>query len=227
VGIPTIRPYPMPTERELPDNQVPWIPDASRAALLIHDMQQYFLDFFPEGRSPRVDLVANIERILRAGRRLGLPVIYTAQPGAMSRQQRGLLHDIWGPGMSDHPRHTRIVGPLAPADGELVLTKWRYSAFHRSDLAGVLRSRGRDQLIICGVYSHVGCLMTATDAFTLDIQPFLVADAMADFTRDYHRLALSYAAERCARTISTAELLTALTRPDPTAERVLGRSAVG
>ncbi|KWX00481.1 isochorismatase [Carbonactinospora thermoautotrophica] len=212
MGIPAIRPYPMPTERELPENQVSWRPDPDRAALLIHDMQRYFVDFFPAGQSPRNELLANIQLIRRTAAELDMPVVYTAQPGAMTREQRGLLHDFWGPGMSDDPGHKRIVDELAPAEGDIVLTKWRYSAFHRSDLADIIRGQGRDQLIVCGVYAHVGCLMTACDAFALDIQPFLVADAVADFTPEYHRMALAYAAERCAATIFTRTLVGLLSR---------------
>jgi isochorismate hydrolase len=40
--------------------------------------------------------------------------------------------------------------------------------------------------------------MTAIEAFTNDIQLFLVADAVTDFSEQYHRLALDYAAQRCA-----------------------------
>ena len=52
--------------------------------------------------------------------------------------------------------------------------------------------------------------MTACGAFARDIQPFLVADAIADFDADYHALALRYAAERCARTPTTRQLVAEL-----------------
>jgi isochorismate hydrolase len=60
--------------------------------------------------------------------------------------------------------------------------------------------------LICGVYGHVGVLMTAVDAFSNDIQPFLVADAVADFSAEFHRLALTYAAQRCAMVVTTKEV---------------------
>jgi isochorismate hydrolase len=210
VGIPAIAPYAMPDESELPENAVSWRPDPARAALLVHDMQRYFLRFFPSGTSPVVDVVANTARIREAAARAGVPVIYTAQPGGMTRDERGLLHDFWGPGMDSDPAKREIVPELAPGEDDVVLTKWRYSAFAHSDLAEILREQGRDQLLVCGVYAHVGCLMTANDAFTMDVQPFLVADAIADFTRDYHHLALRYAAERCGATVSTGDTVDCL-----------------
>jgi isochorismate hydrolase len=106
---------------------------------------------------------------------------------------------------------------LAPGPFNRVFTKWRYSAFHRSELLPFLRAQGRDQLLICGIYAHVGCLITACDAFSHDIEPFLVADAVADFSAEYHRLALWYAAERCAATPPTSAVVQALVRARPAA----------
>jgi isochorismate hydrolase len=204
--IPALAPYPMPTEQNLPANQVEWRADPARAVLLLHDMQRYFLAPFVRDDSPCTELLRNTRRLRCHAVALGVPVVYSAQPGDMDREQRGLLRDFWGPGMSTEDREVGIVDELRPREGDIVLTKWRYSAFARSELRSVILGSGRDQLIVCGVYAHVGCLMTAVDAFSMDIQPFLVADAVADFSADYHRLALEYAASRCAAVVSTRGL---------------------
>ena len=178
--------------------------------LLIHDMQRYFLQRFPAGAAPVTDLVENAALLRERCAELGVPVAYTAQPGAMTEQQRGLLKDFWGAGMTADPADRRVVEAVAPTQRDWMLTKWRYSAFHRTALLGRMRASGRDQLVLCGVYAHVGVLMTACDAFTSDIQPFLVADAVADFSAEYHRLALDYAAQRCAMVTTTRNVLAEL-----------------
>ncbi|GAB3855918.1 isochorismatase family protein [Dactylosporangium cerinum] len=204
--IPPIAGYPMPTRAQLGEQTLRWRPDPRRAVLLVHDMQRYFVDRFPAGTAPTVDLVANTVRARQLARRHGLPVLYTAQPGRMSRADRGLLHDLWGPGMSDDPAEHAIIADLTPGPGEPVVTKHRYSAFHRTDLAEHLTRLGRDQIIVCGVFAHIGCLLTACDAYSRDIEVFLVADAVADFSLRDHLMALDYAARRCAVTLTTHEL---------------------
>ncbi|MFB7451609.1 MULTISPECIES: isochorismatase family protein [unclassified Streptomyces] len=210
-GIPPIDPYPMPSEGDLPANTAEWTVDPDRAVLLVHDMQRYFLRPFPADRSPGGELVRNAALLRERCAALGVPVAYTAQPGGMTDQERGLLKDFWGPGMKVSPEDRQVVDELAPAPGDWTFTKWRYSAFFKSDLLERMRFHGRDQLIVCGVYAHVGVLMSAVEAFTNDIRPFLVADAVADFSEKYHRLALDYAAERCAVVTTTKSLLTELT----------------
>jgi isochorismate hydrolase len=205
-GIPTIETYPMPTAGDLPRNTAAWTVDPDRAVLLVHDMQRYFLRPFPGTQAPGAELVANAVLLREQAAARGVPVAFTAQPGGMTDEQRGLLKDFWGPGMRVDPADREVIEPLAPAPGDWMLTKWRYSAFFRSDLLERMRAAGRDQLIVCGVYAHVGVLMTAVEAFTNDIRPFLVADAVADFSADYHRLALEYAAERCAMVVTAKEV---------------------
>lgn len=206
-GIPPIESYPMPTEGDLPPGAVSWAPDPRRAVLLVHDMQRYFLRPFAGGNTPGGPLVGNATLLRERCAAVGVPVAYTAQPGDMGIEQRGLLRDFWGPGMRTSPEDRQVIEELAPAPGDWLLTKWRYSAFARTDLLERMRAAGRDQLIVCGVYAHVGVLMSAVDAFTHDIQAFLAADAVADFSARYHRLALTYAAERCARVATTKQLL--------------------
>jgi isochorismate hydrolase len=203
-GLAPIDVYPLPTMTELPANIAQWTLDPSRAMLLVHDMQRYFLAPFPE--AVRDPLVRNCVLLRERCVAFEVPVRYTAQPGGMTEEQRGLLKDFWGPGMRVDPLDRRIVDELTPRPADTVFTKWRYSAFFRSDLLAQMREQGRDQLIVCGVYAHVGVLMTAVEAFTNDIQSFLVADAVGDFSAEHHRMALDYAASRCSVVTTTEEV---------------------
>ncbi|KWW13001.1 MULTISPECIES: isochorismatase [Peribacillus] len=207
MAIPAITPYAMPVESELPKNKVSWKVDPSRAVLLVHDMQQYFLDYYTVTESPITELISHIQAIKSRCVDLGIPVVYTAQPGNQNPDDRALLTDFWGPGLDDDINQTKVVDEVAPSEDDIVLTKWRYSAFKRTNLLEMMREQGRDQLIICGVYAHIGCLLTASEAFMQDIEPFLITDAVADFSLDEHKMAIKYAAERCAVTTSTARLL--------------------
>ncbi|MFF1480181.1 isochorismatase family protein [Streptomyces sp. NPDC058301] len=213
-GLPTIAPYPMPSEGDLPANTATWQVDQTRAVLLVHDMQRYFLRPFPADRSPGAALVHNAVLLRESCAAAGIPVAYTAQPGGMSDQERGLLKDFWGPGMRVAPADRQVIDALEPGPDDWVFTKWRYSAFFKSDLLERMRAAGRDQLIVCGVYAHVGILTTAVEAFTNDIRTFVVADAVADFSERYHRLALDYAAERCAVVTTTKSVLAELAPVD-------------
>ncbi|TCK23852.1 bifunctional isochorismate lyase/aryl carrier protein [Ancylobacter aquaticus] len=209
-GLPTIAPYALPGANDLPAPRAPWKLERDRAALLVHDMQNYFLRPFAPDASPLAPVVANIAALAQAARKAGVPVFYTAQEGDQDRRDRGLQADLWGPGMSGAAEHQPILAALAPQPGDKVLVKHRYSAFQRSNLETLLRARGRDQLIITGVYAHIGCTLTAADAFMRDIEPFMVADALADFSRVKHDLALSYVADTCGVPVMTARILEAL-----------------
>src|SRR5690606_38893186 len=128
-----------------------------------------------------------------------------------SAEQRGLLNDMWGPGITAWPDSQRIAASVGPDDDDKVFTKWRYSAFAKTPLRDWLRESGRDQLLICGVYAHIGCQATACDAFMTDVQPFLIADAVADFSRRHHDQALSYVAGCCGVVSSCNQVLHQLT----------------
>ncbi|WP_018388073.1 isochorismatase family protein [Ancylobacter sp. FA202] len=209
-GLPTIPPYALPRAEELPTPRAPWRLERDRAALLIHDMQNYFLRPFTLGADPLATVVANIAALAQAARKAGVPVFYTAQEGEQDRRDRGLQADLWGPGMSASPTHQPILAALTPQPGDFTLVKHRYSAFQRSNLETLLRARGRDQLIITGVYAHIGCTLTAADAFMRDIEPFMAADALADFSRAKHDLALAYVADVCGVPLTTAQILEVL-----------------
>ena len=222
MALPKIAPYSYREQEH--QNRVNWRVDPARAALLVHDMQRYFVRAFELERDgqPLPDAqiniaIANIRRLVDAAHVANIPVYYTAQPPRQNPADRRLLTDFWGDGLQDD-ESAQILDELAPTEADTVLTKWRYSAFVRSPLEEQLKELGRDQLIISGVYAHIGCLTTALEAFMRDIQPFMVADALADFTEEEHRMACEYASGRCARVLDTAEVLAQITAGAPGAD---------
>ncbi len=204
--IPPIAPYPMPTPAEVVDNQVSWPLVPGRTALLIHDMQRYFMAAYDSDREPASALVANIALLRDRCHALGIPVIYTMQPGDQHPSRRGILSDFWGTGMSAGA-DTEVVAELRPDERDIQVTKWRYSGFQRTDLRDLLSYYRRDHLLVTGVYAHMGCMLSAAEAFMSDIRPFLVLDATADFSREEHLMALNYVARRCGAVVTTGELM--------------------
>jgi bifunctional isochorismate lyase / aryl carrier protein len=202
-----IAPYEIPRVGSWPSCRAPWSFDPARAALLVHDMQSYFLRPYEPNASPLAPLLAHVKALRSACASSGVPVIFSAQPGEQSQSERGLLWDLWGPGIVEHPEQGTLAPELAPGPTDVLLAKRRYSAFHDTRLYELLRERGRDQLVICGVYAHIGCLATATDGFMRGIQPFVIADATADFSPEDHAVALRQVARTCGVVSTTREIL--------------------
>ncbi|MGW3352876.1 isochorismatase family protein [Nonomuraea rubra] len=213
--LPAVPAYPMPP---LPADAFPdWSLERRRTALLIHDMQNYFLRPFAPAASPLADLLANAAALRETCAEAGIPVLYSVQQGGQDPDERGLLIDRWGPGLSTDLADTDVPPVLAPGLSDRVIVKSRYSAFYDTSLDEVLTVLDRDQLLVCGVYAHIGVLATALDAFMRDIQPFVIGDAVADLSCHHHAMALNYLASCCGRVLSTGQVTTALrARPVPT-----------
>ncbi|MFJ1709056.1 isochorismatase family protein [Kitasatospora sp. NPDC088346] len=207
MALPAIEPYPMPGPDQLPGARVPWQVDPDRAVLLVHDLQNYFLRAFTPDASPLTPMLGNTARLLDWARAHGTPVVYSHQRGGQTPEQRGLQLDFWGPGLPADEHAQGMPGQVAPADGDTLITKWKYSAFARTDLAARLAAAGRDQLVLVGVYAHIGVMMTAADAWSHDVQAFVVGDAVADFSERHHLDALRWAADKCAVVVHTEQLL--------------------
>jgi len=206
-GIPQFEPYTIADFSSLPHRIPQWKIDPNRAVLLLHDMQKYFIR--PITAEPQKNsFIKNTMGIRKHSKKIGIPVAFTAQPGDMTQKQRGLLYDFWGNGMKSDDTDREIINELKPNAEDWLITKWRYSAFCRTDLLQRMRESNRDQIILCGVYAHIGVLMTAVDAFSHDIETFLIADAISDFSRAHHLMALNYAARCCAVVLRTDEVIT-------------------
>jgi isochorismate hydrolase len=181
-----------------------WQVEPQNTALLVHDMQDYFVNAFD--LPLRTALVDGIAQAISWARRAKVPVMYTAQPGSMSTHERGLLSDFWGTGMARRAGDVSIVDRVRPDDSEPVFTKWRYSAFVGNGLEWALRRQGIHNLVIAGVYASVGILTTALDAFNKDIRPFVLSDCVADFDADGHAAALDHVARYSGRVMNLKEL---------------------
>ncbi len=177
------------------------------SALLVIDMQRYFLDesshaYLPASRG----IVGNVSSIIDAFRGRSLPVIYTRhahlkdeQPGAMDRWWKDKI--VEGTEMSE------IVPELEPKGGEPVLRKSRYSAFVGTDLERMLRERGITGIAITGVMTHLCCETTARDAFMRDLDVFFVVDGTASDTEDLHISSLKTLTDGFAIPVSTEEVV--------------------
>jgi bifunctional isochorismate lyase/aryl carrier protein len=207
--IPKIASYEAPHPTSFPTNTVNWSIDPTRAVLLVHDLQEYFLNFFDRTQAPVPGLLANVKRVKNMAVKADIPVIYTAQPANQDPQERGLLTDFWGSGLT---QDTEIAPDVAPQEGDILYTKWRYSAFKKTPLLTWMKENHRDQLIIVGVYGHIGILSTALDAFMLDIKPFVIGDAIADFSAEDHAFTLKYVTGRSGSVKSIAQLSKEISR---------------
>ncbi|MCG6122450.1 MAG: hydrolase [Microvirga sp.] len=130
---------------------------AKRSRLLIIDLQ--------ERLTPAVTgadaAIARTKILLEAASALGVPVDVTEQ------YSKGLGHTI---------------APIREAlpDGASVHEKITFSAWRDAGFAAHLkagRTRGRDQVVICGAEAHVCVLQTALDLASNGYGVFFVADA--------------------------------------------------
>lgn len=199
--------YPLPQSGDWPEARVAWTPRRSETALLVHDLQQYFLRPYDLAAEPLRTVLENICRLIQACRVHNVPVIFSAQPGEQSQAERGLLWDVWGQGIIAAPELSGFLPILAPEAGDIVVEKRRYSAFYQTRLAEVLDQHACTDLLITGVYGHIGCLATATDGFMQGVRPFLLADAIADFSLTDHLVALRQVARTCGVVTTTSDVL--------------------
>ena len=214
--IPKIASYDLPEHHEFPKNRTNWTIEPSKAVLLIHDMQEYFVSYYEADSSPMADILTNIQQLKHVAKQAGIPVVYTAQPANQDPKDRALLTDFWGPGLNGD--HTPVVSTLAPENDDIEYVKWRYSAFKKTPLLDYMKDNQKTQLIISGIYGHIGILSTALDAFMLDVQPFIIGDAIADFSREDHIHTLNYIS---GRTGSIKTLDKAIAEINPNEESIL------
>ncbi|MFD4180681.1 isochorismatase family protein [Rhodococcus sp. NPDC058514] len=182
-----------------------WTLDVERAALLVHDLQPYYVDVLAGAVRSRV--VAETARLVDWAVARGVPVVASAPRAASDPVQRGLLGELWGMGPTESQSAETTIDSLE--SGVMWVRKRSYSAFFATDLAEELRRTRRDQLIVAGVFASAGILATTFDAFARDVQCFVAVEATADHTKDRHATALGLIAELAGRVVPVAQVLAA------------------
>jgi len=176
--------------------------DTSKTALVVVDMQVYFMDEesmagCPVGQS----VVDNVNRIADAVRRTGGIVIWIQNlaPGNTPTAWK-TLHERYMPEkgqlrieqMSRGAPQFELWPTLDVRDEDFRVIKRRYSAFIQgsSDIELILKDHGIETILTCGVATNVCVESTARDAMMLNYRTLMVSDGCATATDEEHQNSL-------------------------------------
>ena len=129
-----------------------------------------------------------IARVLAAARAANIPIVYTkmeykrdlSNVGGPDSPNRELLGLGSGDFLIESTWNTEIVPELAPRDGDVIVSKQRYSAFFQTDLDDILRARGITYLAFVGWTTSVCVESTVRDAFYRDYRCIVLEDCTAE-----------------------------------------------
>jgi nicotinamidase-related amidase len=179
----------------------------ANSALLVMDIQQTIVSRFTSdpGYLPRVHTA------IGKARAADVPVIYVVvgfragHPEVSPRNKtfRGYAMGAkaFGPDDPDAAVHPDV----APADGDLIVTKRRVSAFAGSDLDMLLRAQGIDSLVLTGIATSGVVLSTIRQAADLDFELTVLSDCCLDGDPEVHRVLTEKVFPRQAEVLTVAD----------------------
>lgn len=178
-----------------------------RPAVLVIDLCLAFTDPMRPLGTDCSTVIDNSNRIVRAARRAGHPVIFsTVRYDSPDFSDAGL----WGRKIGGHTdlgaagNGSELDPRLEIADEDGLLVKKYASCFFGTDLCSRLVSGRVDTLVICGVTTS-GCVRaSAVDAIQSGFRPIVVSDAVGDRWRDAHDQSLRDVAAKYADVSDTA-----------------------
>jgi len=200
--------------------------EARKAALVVIDMQNYFVKPGHQGEIPPArEIVPDINRLAAELRRRGGHVVWVRNGTRDTRQSWSVFHDWLMTPDRMQRRYAAMdidgdgyqfwhLNDIRPEDAQI--TKTRYSAFIQgsSDIERHLRDRGIDTLLVAGTATNVCCESTARDAMMLNFKVVMVADALATHNDDEHNACLSSLYGQFADVQTVDEAIESLTRGD-------------
>ena len=158
-----------------------------KSALLIVDMQTFFLDpQSPSFTCGGLAILPGLKRIISAFRDQNRPVIYTKHVHHPNNLDSGILGWWWEGMCIEGSPDSEIHPDLTPLPLEKVIIKHRYSAFYNTDLETILRCLKIEDLVITGVMTNMCCESTARDAYFRDYRVFFLADGTGSINEEMH-----------------------------------------
>ena len=160
----------------------------ARAALLVLDLQQYFLQENSHAYVPSAPaILPGIFKLIAAFSDKEYPVVVTRHvntpedAGMMSRWWRDLINP-----QSAYSLNTALAG----ISNRIQIDKPQYDAFHQTKLGDMLHQLGVKQVVICGVMTHLCCETTARSAFMHGFEVFFTVDGTATYNEELQRASL-------------------------------------
>ena len=196
--------------------------DPKKTAMIVVDMQN---DFVADGAllqsKQALAMADELAQTLAFCREAGIRVVYTAHVHRADGCDMGLYDDLYPPieqraALVDGTPGAEIYPALAPAEGEHVIKKHRYSGFFATDLDLILREWGIEAVVVSGTTTENCCHATARDAMFRNYKVAFLSDATGTFdypdvgygamaADDVHRATLSILAFSTAHVMTAAE----------------------
>lgn len=174
-----------------PYNQHEMLLNVRKSALLVIDMQRFFLDADSPGFTcGGMAIISNLKRLIGAFRAAGRPVIFTRHVHHPGDLDSGIMGWWWKGKCLEGSPESEIHPELTPWANEKVIFKHRYSAFYNTDLETVLRCLKAEDLVISGVMTNLCCESTARDAYFRDYRVLVPADGTGAVNEEMHLASL-------------------------------------
>jgi isochorismate hydrolase len=177
----------------------------ANAALLVLDLQEYFLQENSHAFVPSAPaILPGISELTAAFLAAGCPVIATRHLNTPN--DAGMMSKWWRDVIKPHDAYSHNI-TIANSTNIIFITKPQYDAFFQTKLEDILRERGIEQVVICGVMTHLCCETTARSAFTRGFEVFFPIDGTATYNEQLHRASLLTLSHGFAIPVLIAELL--------------------
>ena len=174
-------------EKIAPFNQHQMQLSKEKAALLVIDMQRFFLDpASPTFTCGGLAILPTIKRLIKVFRKANRPVIYTRHVHHPDRLDAGIMEWWWKGMCLEGSPESEVHDDIVPLPNEKVILKHRYSAFYNTDLETVLRCLKIEDLVVSGIMTNLCCESTARDAYYRDYKVFFLADATGSINEEMH-----------------------------------------